>query len=329
MVNPPPTSTDPAPAARTRLELALCIATCKRPQGLAQLLEAVAALEPASEPLALKIVVIDNDPAGSAREVCERFRERLGCPLRYGIEPRRGIPFARNACLLQARDADLFAFLDDDGVPERDWLRQLVSQLLERQVDVVSGPIIYRFPSHTPEFISKSSVFKVQSHATGSPRSVAYTGNALFRRTVLERVNPWFDERLANSGGSDAHFFRRVARAGFAIVWVNEAIVYEIIPASRTNVPWIMKRSFRTGNGISFYRFDQHPRWFASILTLLSFLRWTVVGTLELVPGALTGRRRPVEGLRHWAYALGIATGIGYRYRAYADEHPSRAGARR
>ena len=50
----------------------------------------------------LRIAVVDNDAAGSARALCEKFALSFPWPLTYRVEPRRGIPFARNASVAAA-----------------------------------------------------------------------------------------------------------------------------------------------------------------------------------------------------------------------------------
>jgi glycosyltransferase involved in cell wall biosynthesis len=62
-------------------------------------------------------------PIPIGRAVCEELNAELPWPVRYEIEPRRGIPFARNravACVVD--EADFVAFIDDYEEPMPSWL---------------------------------------------------------------------------------------------------------------------------------------------------------------------------------------------------------------
>ena len=85
------------------MKIAVCVPTYKRPQGLAKLLEALGKMTFSGADPKLRIIVVDNDPKGSAHAVFENFKNKLGWPLEYHVEKRRGIPFARNKCLAIGR----------------------------------------------------------------------------------------------------------------------------------------------------------------------------------------------------------------------------------
>src|SRR5439155_606212 len=68
------------------------------------------------------VVVIDNDADESARSTVERAAVRARWPLCYGVEPRRGISYARNCGVTAvARECDFVVFVDDDELPRRNW----------------------------------------------------------------------------------------------------------------------------------------------------------------------------------------------------------------
>jgi GT2 family glycosyltransferase len=151
----------------------VCIATCRRPRGLARLLGALAQLrlpDPAPE---LRAVVVDNDREASARAVCDAALDALPFPLVYAIEKRRGIPQARNAALaLSLRGADFAAFLDDDEVPEPDWLAELLAAQAASGADAVVGPVVRAFEAPVPQWRSGSSTAGC-SRCIATPRGPA------------------------------------------------------------------------------------------------------------------------------------------------------------
>ncbi|MHC4811002.1 MAG: glycosyltransferase family A protein, partial [Planctomycetota bacterium] len=95
------------------MHITIGVITGGRTQGLERLLESLADLSFSGERPAMEVLVMDNHPEQLARAVCDRFRDRL--PVRHEVEPRRGIPFARNAVIAAADPAtDFIAYVDDD-----------------------------------------------------------------------------------------------------------------------------------------------------------------------------------------------------------------------
>ena len=105
------------------------MATRNRQAGLTRALEGLAKQDFSGCGVAvqMRVVVIDNDAAGSAAVACDALRQAYPCELVYAIEPEPGIVFARNRALELAKDDDFIAFIDDDEVPAEDWLAELFS----------------------------------------------------------------------------------------------------------------------------------------------------------------------------------------------------------
>ena len=93
------------------MNVAVCIITYKRPDGLTRLLKGINALTFRGERPGLRVIVVDNDEAASGRKTCDAVQPDLSYKLEYFIEPRRGIPFARNKAVAVAKHmADFIAF---------------------------------------------------------------------------------------------------------------------------------------------------------------------------------------------------------------------------
>src|ERR1700712_4050080 len=93
-------------------------------------------------PLSVELLVVDNDPLGSARAVADE----LDSPrLRYVVEPSPGISAARNRALREAADADLLLFIDDDEVPQDGWLQGMLRTRAAFQAELVAGAVVSKF----------------------------------------------------------------------------------------------------------------------------------------------------------------------------------------
>ncbi|MBW1684364.1 MAG: glycosyltransferase [Deltaproteobacteria bacterium] len=314
---------DAAAGRREDVKVDVCVLTYRRPQSLMRLLGALQELRFPDEPPALRVVVVDNDPEGSAREVCEDARSWLSAPLVYIVEKRRGIPQARNAALAASlAHSHFLAFADDDEVPEPDWLAELLRVQHARNADAVAGPVLPRFEPGAARWLTRGGLFERPRHATGARIDTAYTCNVLVRTAALAQMDALFDERLALSGGSDSEFFERFAASGRRIVWADTAVVHEWVPASRLSVRWLLARAFRVGcASAGIERRRVVPR--RSRTWHLANGCWCILkGALLLGLAALRGRVAAVRALRLVWYGAGRLHGLrGFAYEEYRTIH--------
>jgi GT2 family glycosyltransferase len=316
---------DAAAGRREDLKVDICVLTYRRPQSLLRLLGALQELRFPHEPPELRVLVVDNDPERSAREVCEDADSWLSAQLVYIVEKRRGIPQARNAALATSlAHSDFLAFVDDDEVPEPDWLAELLRVQQARHADAVAGPVLPRFEPGAARWLTRGGLFERPRHTTGVRIDYAYTGNVLVRTAALAQMDALFDERLALSGGSDSEFFERFAASGRRIVWADAAIAHESVPASRVSVRWLLARAFR--EGCSSARIERRRASSRrSRAWLLANGCWCILkGALRLGLAALGGRVAAVRTLCLVWYGAGRLHGFGgFAYDEYRTIHGS------
>lgn len=307
--------------------VAICVATYKRPDGLRRLLRSLIALDPinGNPPT---VVVIDNDPAGSAAAVIEEVAgENPEISFRYSVEIRKGISFARNRAIEEARDQTVLAFIDDDDEASPPWLKELLRVRNTYQAEVVGGPVIVAFEEPPPSWLSSERFFDLPRYPTGTPVGFVSTANMLVEREVLERTGLSFDEDFAETGGSDALFSMEARLAGLDLVWADEAVVTEWMPPGRATVRWHVRRGYRIGATLA----RCEVKIGASLRTrafrlLKSIYRMSMGGVLILV-GILTfSQNRLFWGLREGARGWGMLMGLfGRRFFEYRSDDESRA----
>ena len=298
----------------------MCVATYLRPEGLARLLQAFDRLVFAkSETPELEIIVVDNDPQGSALAVCAHVSGALRWPLRYHHEPRPGISFARNAAVRIAAAAEFVAFIDDDEVPEPQWLDELLYVQRVHEADVVAGPVIPEFPDGAPIWLRRGGFFDLPRYRTGQKLDYTAAGNVLVRSTVFHALNPPFDERLALAGGEDTLFFLRAARAGYLLVWADEALAREYIPRSRVRAGWLLQRAFRVGNSWALCLCSLQPSLRGRAVRVAKGTGRVAGGLLVLPFSPLGGRGTVLRVLRAILFGIGDLAGVvGLRYDEYS-----------
>lgn len=306
------------------MRVAVCIITCQRSEGLKRLLVGLDRLEfKLCEQPYLEIIVVDNDGNGFAQQLCQQICSQIQWTLRYCVEPRRGIPFARNKAISCAgENFDFIAFIDDDEVPQPSWLDQLLQVQSLYSADVVAGPVLPYFNESVPNWILKGKFFERCRYDTGHLLEGSATNNVLISKEILQKLQPCFDERLALSGGSDWHFFRRVYLAGYKMVWANDALVSEWIPASRANLVWLLKRNYRLGITESFCEIDLNPSLLVRATCIFKGIRRIIKGTLFIPISLIWGKHEVFQTLRYIYHSVGMLVGItGKKYQEYRKIH--------
>ena len=75
------------------------------------------------EGLSWEVIVVDNNSQDNTQQVVEEYQKNWPTkfPLRYCFERQQGLAFARQRGLAEAT-SPLVGFLDDDNLPEQDWV---------------------------------------------------------------------------------------------------------------------------------------------------------------------------------------------------------------
>jgi succinoglycan biosynthesis protein ExoM len=286
--------------------ISVCICSYGRPQRLSKLFESLDRLGEGSD-FDLKLVVIDNDPLGSAERVVRRTRHRS--PVHYVVESKPGIAAARNAALKCSASADWVAFVDDDEVVDAHWLAELVETALEFKADVVGGPVIPIFANNVPEWFIEGGFCQRPRFRTGQNPKWLGTGNVLIARRVLAEIGG-FDERFGLTGGEDTDFFFRVRHAGFKIAWCDEATVYEYIGPERGNMRCQLWRAYHDASLWSSIERVHDPAFLTLVSRALKGTARALCGITVLVFALFGGKRRVTGALEQVCEGIGMLAGL-------------------
>jgi glycosyltransferase involved in cell wall biosynthesis len=303
----------------------VCACTYRRPEGLAALLEGLdqQTFERASRP-ELRIIIADNEGNARVRDICDQFRRSSGIPIAYVHEPQRGISHARNACLARlAEDCDFFTMIDDDEIPDPDWIEQLLLAQETTAADVVQGRVRAQLPPSTPGWIVQGRYFDWQLDADEARRAQqevypevykARTNNVLVRHAVVRELALRFDPRFALTGGEDIVFFSVIKRAGYRIVYAPCACVRDVVPPERVTLKYLLRMWYRVGCNDRFKTIRREGKPKPGLKRIL-LRKWRRTGTHAVLSGVaiLIGNLlRGRAGLAHSAQGiLLIARGFG------------------
>ena len=296
----------------------VAIPTFRRPDRLADLLEGLPPrLAEAAAFGACRVLVIDNDPDGSAEVVARAAPAALD--LTYVREDVPGIAAARSRALAESASADLLAFIDDDEVPEPHWLSALLETRERTGAAAVMGRVVTRFPDDVDPWVRAGGYFHRPSRATGTRLSIAATGNLLLDLRVVRRLGIDFDDRLGLAGGEDSVFTRELVRRGGTIVWCEESVAVDHIDPDRLTRRALLRRAFAHGNVEARIRLAEAAestrpvRWRVTLRVLVRGAARVVLGGARAGVGRLTrslahdarGRRTAHRGAGMLAAARG------------------------
>lgn len=270
------------------VDVSICIASYRRPEGLARLLESLERMKRPAD-LCLEVVVVDNDPGASVESASHAAVAATSLPACWLHEPRRNIAHARNAAVDRARGRWL-AFVDDDEVVGEGWLEAHWKTVQGLQCDGCFGPVVPRASAPGPRWLDIETFYSRPRHPTGTrvERSGTRTSNAFVRRGAIGELR--FDPSLGRSGGSDVELFGRLLERGCDLRWCDEAVVEELVPPERHRLGWLMQRAFRGGCVVAHLEAgDARPPGRAGRV-LRALLGVSGFGILALV--ALVGGRR-------------------------------------
>lgn len=232
------------------LHVTLGVLTYKRPDGISKLLDVLMRQHRSAErPYALTVVVVDNDAAGSSKDVVLGHAENGAYRLIYVVEEQQGIPIARNRAMDSApTETDLFCFMDDDEWPVDNWVDAMLATRQATGADCIYGPVEPVFEGPVSDWLRDSRLYARKRYMEGQRLDFAASNNVMFDLRRFQALNLRFDERMRFTGGSDYLFFNQAVRRGITIHWCSDALVYDVFPVSRLTLKWQRQRQYRLGN---------------------------------------------------------------------------------
>ncbi len=216
----------------------------------------------------IKIYIIDNSKRNDFNKFhIKKLIRTNNTSIKFLVEKRKGIPFARNKSLeiIRSTVSDFSCLIDDDCELSKNWLKNMLRCHSITKSDIITGPQVTKFDNIYEKVLERHC-----KHL--SKIKWAATNNVFMRSKLLNKSNIKFDVDLKNLGGSDQVFFSKLNKMGYSIIWNEYSKVFENRNQKKTNFIWFLKRNIRYGSSSRILYSKIHGSTKANIFIFFKFL---------------------------------------------------------
>ncbi len=261
-----------------------------------------------TEDIFWEVLVVDNNSQDETAEIVATYASkwRSNSRIRYVFEPKQGCAYARDCAMAEAT-SDLVGFLDDDNLPEENWVAEAFRFGSEHPEVGAFGGNIFPLLDETPPpyFEQVSYLLAVDDRGSTAyqyPRSfhriVPVNPGSVIRKQAWQECVPAqrylrgrdINRRFASGSAEDIEVMSYIHTSHWE-VWHNPALrVWHHIPARRWERDYLLKVAI--GSGLASYacfvgELQPHLRPFSRLLAMV----FVVVRSYRLVLYYLQHRR--------------------------------------
>ena len=210
------------------VEISVIIPTFNRPKQLKKCLLSVAQAAQTSPRLLFEIIIVDDGSKLDIRKsVLGTFPEM---DIKYIFQENKGQAAARNAGTRSAQ-GNIIVFLDDDCVPNNDWLLNISKAFSgQNDVQIAQGAITYDhnlnpFYQTTRLIVQIADPVRIVTSKDGKQYALHVdTGNFAIRKFTLFQNSLFFDEKLTPR--EDEDLYRRIEQCKIPVLYINNPVLH-------------------------------------------------------------------------------------------------------
>ena len=198
------------------LNISIIIPTNRECKWLNKNLQSIFSQDHGAQEVSLKVVIV-NDGYEKFETIRNTVKASFGDKDITFLSQSKGGPAKARNLGIASSGSEIICFLDDDSIPEKDWLGQILRSF-ERGADLVSGKTL------SLERDKASFPYLLERSAYAPGRRFA-TCNIAYRKKVLDRIGT-FDESFKTASWEDNDLGIRAVLGGFKYVYNPDAVVY-------------------------------------------------------------------------------------------------------
>lgn len=261
-------------------------------------------------------VIVVLDPL---QDIVDFYKSRLDSDVKIIVSNGSGLSNARNAGVKNA-EGDVVAFIDDDAVADRDWLKNLMKNYWSPYVAGVGGSIRPLWENGRPIWFPEELDWVVGCSYKGLPEGKAFVRNIIgcnmsFQRWIFEKFGYFrvdvgrFGKLLLGSEETELCIRVQSENPMLKFVYDPSAVVYHRVIHERASFKHLLRRSW--GEGLS-KALITNSRWNPS--TTLSTESWYLKYMARVAIPSRLKRIHKIENILHM-YSMLISSftvGVGF-----------------
>ncbi|HFJ9507877.1 glycosyltransferase [Bacillus cereus group sp. MYBK245-2] len=236
---------------KSKLTIAIC--TFNRVDLLIETIQSLSELKNIND---AQVIIVDNNSTDGTRAEVEKLIGDLNYNLEYINEKRQGLSYARNTAIQRA-SCEYIAFLDDDAIPDSEWINTIIAAF-EKDLTLyaIGGKIIPKFETDRPDWLVKGLEYSYTIVDLGSNKQqypsklYPFGANMAFRTSVFNKYE--FPNHLGRKGttlisGEETWLFSKIQEEGWNYCYIPGMVVEHFVPKERLTKKWVLERFYFQG----------------------------------------------------------------------------------
>ena len=227
-----------------------------------------------------EIIVCDNNSSDDTKKVVSNIIEIYPKRVRYLFEPRQGVHFARNTSAKHA-SGDILYFTDDDMVAEKNLLEELLKLFdLDEAIGTVTGLVLPLFDEPPPKWVKKylhnyllslTDSHRQEKIIVSKSDCGIYSCHQAIKKEVFFRAGGFNPENTQGVwvGDGETGLNIKIKELGYLFGYSSSSIIHHMIPATRTNLTYLIKRVANQGFCDSYTEYRNHKSLIGLVLRML------------------------------------------------------------
>jgi len=210
-----------------------------------------------------EIIVVDNNSTDNTKEVVNSIPN-----VRYVLEERQGVHWARNRGALEAK-GDILYFTDDDMEADSKLLEEIIKVFdIDSSVGAVTGIILPKFEIEPPEWVLKhcyNAIYgiNIQKGLIVSENDIGvFSGHEAVKKDVLIKAGGFNPENTKGEwlGDGETGFNKNIKKLGYKFAFTDKSITYHLIPKERLTQRFLNLRMTNQGNADSYTYYRENKK---------------------------------------------------------------------
>ncbi|HAX86352.1 MAG TPA: glycosyl transferase [Cyanobacteria bacterium UBA11370] len=224
------------------------------------------------EPMTWEIIVVDNNSQDNTAKVVQEYQANwdTAYPIRYYLETQQGLAFARRCAIREAK-SDLIGFLDDDNLPDPNWVAEAYHfGQSHPKAGAYGGQIHGKFEVEPPPGFERIARYFALING-----DKPYCYNHKYKNThkkmfppgagIVIRKQAWIESvpkhPLLPQTNEDLEMLSYIWQAGWEIWFNPEMQLDHVIPKSRFDQDYLMQFFRKNGLKRHYVRMLNYKPW--------------------------------------------------------------------